>query len=178
MCYRTDQELDFTGIHLACLAGDNGHGKSTLLDAMTWALWGKARARRDDELITLGESETWVDFEFSLGPQRYRVWRQRSKKGRGQSDLHFYIWNASADDWQLLDEGNLNERQQHITRTLRMDYDTFTNSAFLLQNRADSFTIKTPAERKEILANILGLERYDRYEERAKEEAGKHPRKR
>ena len=95
MCYRDEQALDFSGIHLACLAGDNGHGKSALLDAITWALWGRARARRDDELIALGEIEMWVEFEFGLGPQRYRVWRQRSKKGRGQSDLHFYIWNPT-----------------------------------------------------------------------------------
>ena len=168
MCYRQEQELDFSGIHLACLAGDNGHGKSTLLDAMTWALWGKARARRDDELITLGESEMWVDFEFGLGAQRYRVWRQRSKRGRGQSDLHFYVWSPATGEWLPLDDGNLNERQAQITRTLRMDYDTFTNSAFLLQGRADSFTVKTATERKQILADILGLERYDRYEERAK----------
>ena len=50
---------------------------------------------RDDELIALGEIEMWVELEFGLGPQRYRVWRQRSKKGRGQSDLHFYIWNPT-----------------------------------------------------------------------------------
>ena len=43
MCYREEQTLDFSGIHLACLAGDNGHGKSALLDAITWALWGRAR---------------------------------------------------------------------------------------------------------------------------------------
>ncbi len=196
MCYREEQTLDFSGIHLACLTGDNGHGKSTLLDAITWALWGKARARRDDDLITLGETEMWVEFEFGLAGQRYRVWRQRSKRGRGQSDLHFYIWNpasagsplaaqespaaaalrwqdGSQDEegsWQLLDNGNLSERQAQITRTLRLDYETFVNSAFLLQGRADSFAIKTPSERKQILAEILGLGRYDLYEQRAKEE--------
>ncbi|MCX7707030.1 MAG: SMC family ATPase, partial [Anaerolineae bacterium] len=197
MCYREEQALDFSGIHLACLAGDNGHGKSALLDAMTWALWGKARARRDDELITLGETEMWVEFEFDLGGQRYRVWRQRSKKGRGQSDLHFYVWNTSPPgprssqekgsllslpsqegwqwgtdgDWQLLDEGGINERQALITRTLRLDYETFINSAFLLQGKADAFTLKTPSERKQILAEILGLARYDLYEQRARDEA-------
>ena len=185
MCYREEQSLDFSGIHLACLTGDNGHGKSTLLDAITWALWGKARARRDDELITLGETEMWVEFEFGLGGQRYRIWRQRTKKGRGQSDLHFYVWNPSSPnplqgggqgvgedgDWQLLDEGGLLERQAQIIRTLRLDYDTFTNSSFLLQGRADSFTVKTPTDRKQILADILGLSRYDLYEQRAKEEA-------
>lgn len=170
MCYREEQSLDFSGIHLACLTGDNGHGKSALLDAMTWALWGRARARRDDELIALGESEMWVDLEFGLGPQRYRVWRQRSKRGRGQTDLHLYIWNEGSEDWQLLDEGGINERQALIIRTLRMEYDTFANSAFLLQGRADSFTVKTASERKQILADILGLNRYDLYEEQAKEE--------
>ena len=155
---------------------------------------GPARARRDDELIALGETETWVEFEFGLGPQRYRVWRQRSKKGRGQSDLHFYVWNPAAGiepsggprvkpaeasipgrdpangDWQLLDEGGLVERQAQIIRTLRLDYETFVNSAFLLQGRADSFTVKTAGERKQILADILGLGRYDLYEEHAKGE--------
>ncbi len=195
MCYRDEQTLDFSGIHLACLAGDNGHGKSALLDAITWALWGRARARRDDELIALGEVEMWVEFEFGLGPQRYRVWRQRSKKGRGQSDLHFYVWNTSpptppshsergselplpsqgggegvGGEWQLLDDGGLVERQGQIIRALRLDYETFVNSAFLLQGRADSFTVKTASERKQILADILGLARYDLYEERAKQE--------
>jgi exonuclease SbcC len=170
MCYREEQILDFSGIHLACLTGDNGHGKSALLDAMTWALWGKARARRDDELITLGETEMWVELEFDLAGQRYRVWRQRSKRGQGQTDLHFYVWNGSGDEWQLLDEGTLRERQGQITRALHMEYEIFTNSAFLLQGRADSFTLKTPGERKQILSDILGLNRYDVYEERAKQE--------
>ena len=193
MCYREEQSLDFSGIHLACLAGDNGHGKSALLDAITWAVWGQARARRDDELITLGRdiTEMWVEFEFGLGRQRYRIWRQRSKKGRGQSDLHFYVWNPAAGiqplggsgvrpaeasipddsgDWQLLDDGGLVERQAQIIRTLRLDYETFVNSAFLLQGHADSFTVKTAGERKQILADILGLGRYDLYEERAKGE--------
>ena len=213
MCYREEQTLDFGGIHLACLAGDNGHGKSALLDAMTWALWGRARGDRDDELIALGETEMWVELEFGLAGQRYRVWRQRSRKGRGQSDLHFYVWHSGAStlsgaersrralaerpsgdasfdsvrqtapdsaqdahaledgDWQLLDDGGLRERQMQIIRTLRMEYDTFVNSAFLLQGRADSFTVKTASERKQILADILGLSRYDLYEQRAKEEA-------
>jgi exonuclease SbcC len=170
MCYREEQCLDFSGMHLACLAGDNGHGKSALLDAMTWALWGRARARRDDELIALGENDMWVEFEFGLGKQRYRVWRQRSRRGRGQSDLHFYIWhgNEDAGEWQILDEGGVLDRQAQIVRALRMEYDTFVNSAFLLQGRADSFTVKTPGERKQILGDILGLARYDQYEEAAK----------
>ncbi len=50
-----------------------------------------------------------------------------------------------------------------------MDYDTFINSAFLVQGRADEFTMKPPAERKRILADILGLGQYDAWEGRARE---------
>ncbi len=50
-----------------------------------------------------------------------------------------------------------------------MDYETFTNSAFLLQGRADAFTVRTPAERKQVLGEILGLSLYDEYEQRAKD---------
>ena len=57
MCYRDPAPLDFSGMHLACLSGNNGHGKSAILDAMTWALWGKARSNQADELIHLGQMQ-------------------------------------------------------------------------------------------------------------------------
>ncbi|MDI6829646.1 MAG: AAA family ATPase, partial [Armatimonadota bacterium] len=71
--------LDLQGIHVACISGDNGNGKSALLDAITWALWGEARAPAD-ELIRLGADEMRVVFDFQLGDDIYRVIRGRSKK--------------------------------------------------------------------------------------------------
>jgi exonuclease SbcC len=169
MCYRELDSLDFSGIHLACLAGDNGHGKSALLDAMTWALWGKARAKRDDELIRLGQTEMEVDFEFALGENHYRVIRKRDSRGRGRSSLELQV--RDGDLFRPLTEPTIRETQARINRILRMDYETFINSAFLLQGRADEFTVKRPGERKRILGEILGLSLYDQYEERAKERA-------
>jgi exonuclease SbcC len=60
------EPLDFSGMHLACLSGENGNGKSALLDAITWALWVEARAS-SDELIRLGSEEMRVTFDFHLG---------------------------------------------------------------------------------------------------------------
>jgi len=169
MCYRHVDPLDFSGIHLACLAGDNGHGKSALLDAITWALWGKARAKRDDELIHLGQTEMEVDFEFALGEDRYRVIRKRDSRGRGRSWLEFQIWDG--ERFRSLTEPTIRATQARIEEVLRMDYETFINSALLLQGRADEFTLKPPGERKRILGEILGLSLYDECEERAKERA-------
>ena len=170
MCYRDNvPPLDFDGIHLACLTGANGHGKSALLDAMTWALWGKARAKRDDELIHLGESEMEVEFTFDLGGTVYRVLRKRDASGRGRTLVDLQVRHDG--EFRSIAEAGVRATEAAIIRLLRMDYETFTNSAFLLQGRADAFTTRTPAERKRVLGEILGLGLYDEYEQRAKEKA-------
>ncbi len=171
MCYRDDvPPLDFSGIDLACLTGANGHGKSALLDAMTWALWGKARAKRDDELIHLGQSEMEVEFTFDLGGTVYRVLRKRDSTKRGQTVLDLQVRElAQPARFRSVAEAGVRATQAAIVRLLRMDYETFTNSCFLLQGEADAFTTRTPAERKRVLGEILGLGQYDEYERRAKE---------
>jgi exonuclease SbcC len=171
LCYRDNvPPLDFSGIHVACLSGDNGHGKSALLDAITWALWGKARARTEDELVHLGRTEAEVDFEFLVDSARYRVIRKRKKAGarsRGESMLDFFV--EGPDGWRVISGNTLRETERRIQETLHMDYETFINSAFLMQGRADEFVRKTAAQRKEVLASILGLEQYDLLAERCKE---------
>jgi len=174
MCYRDNvPPLSFDGVHTACIAGDNGNGKSTLIDAMTWALWGKARAKRDDDLIHLGEGEMEVEFDFAVEAQSYRIIRKHAKPrrrgGQGKSILEFQI--ANNDGYRALTGNSIARTQQRIISVLHMDYTTFVNSALLLQGRADEFTLKRPVERKQVLADILGLSFYDTLEERAKEQA-------
>ena len=164
--------MSFEGIHVACLGGDNGNGKSALLDAMTWALWGKSRAKTDDELIHLGMTDMEVEFEFAVGRERYRVIRKRSKsktRRAGQSLLDFQV--AAGESFRSISGNALRETEHKIIDTLRMDYETFINSAYLVQGRADEFSKKEPSKRKQVLADILGLSRYDELEERAKEHA-------
>lgn len=166
LAYRDPAPLELEGIHIACLAGPNGAGKSSLLDAMTWALWGKARAKRDDDLIHANQSEMLVALTFELEGNLYKAQRARKRGKRSTSTLDLQIMDG--DLWRSLTEGTMRETQAKINRILRLDYDTFINSVFLLQGRADEFTIRTPAQRKEILAEILGLSVWERYEERAK----------
>src|SRR6266545_1738767 len=171
MCYRDDlPPLDFDGIQIACLSGENGAGKSALLDAMTWALWGEARLKSDDDLIALGAQEMEVDFIFMLDGQDYRVIRKRSKaKKIGQSWLDFQVRNNGA--WKPISGATIRETQQSIITTLRMDYDIFANPAYLRQGHADEFTKKEPGRRKQVLADILGLDIYERLEMGSKERA-------
>ncbi|MFV9503139.1 MAG: AAA family ATPase [Oscillochloridaceae bacterium umkhey_bin13] len=182
MCYRADGDegspptLNLDGLHVVCLAGENGAGKSTLLDAITWALWGEARIA-DDELIAQGTSEMSVELEFLLAEQPYRIRRARQRGGTGKrggqttgkSQLDLMVRNGAG--WKTLTELKISETQERINDLLRMSYRTFTNASFLIQGRADAFTASTPAERKQILAEILDLGEYALLEARAKERA-------
>src|SRR5581483_7564760 len=99
----------------------------------------------------------------------YRVLRKRSKAGRGQTTLDLHV--SYGDGLRPLTGATLRETQARITELLGMSYETFVNSSYLLQGRADAFTVKPPGERKRILGEILELGRYDELEERARERA-------
>ena len=171
LCYRDDvPTLDLSGIHVACLCGANGHGKSALLDAITWSLWGNARGKSQDDLIHFGRDEMSVDLEFLARGTEYRVIRRHSRSGlrghRGATDLQLQI--SAGNGYQPITGNTIRETQAKINQLIGMDYDTFINSAFLIQGRADEFTNKSPGERKEVLANILGLSLYDQLQERSR----------
>lgn len=169
LAYRAPDPIDFGGIELACLTGHNGVGKSSILDAMTWALWGRARAKRDEELIHLGQNEMWVSLDFEQQSQHYRVTRRRSRTGRGsRGALDLLVWGAGAAP-RLINENGLRRTQEKINEILCLDYDTFVHSALLQQGKADAFTLKTATERKRLLSDILGLDQWKRYEDAAKE---------
>ncbi|RQH14517.1 exonuclease subunit SbcC [Okeania hirsuta] len=159
--------LDFTGLHTACICGPNGAGKSSLLEAIAWSVWGNSRAATEDDIISLGEKEVRVDFTFSSNGNVYRVIRGRR---RGSSaTLEFQISTGSR--FKSLTQKGVRATQQTIIQHLKLDYDTFVNSAYLRQGRADEFMLKRPNERKEILANLLKLDQYDTLGEKAKDTA-------
>ena len=172
LCYRGAlPPLDFEGIHVATLCGANGHGKSALLDALTWCLWGNARTgpRNHDSLITHGESECRVELDFEVRGQAHRVIRRRVARGRraGRTELDLFV--LEGDDVRAITGNVISETQALIQHLVGMDYDTFVNTAFLLQGRSDEFTRKNASERKDVLSSILGLELYERLQELAAE---------
>ena len=167
LAYRSPDPIRFDGIHLACLTGPNGAGKSSLLDAITWALWGKARARRDEELVHMGQNDMYVMLEFEQHGLTYQVIRRRarSKSGSGTLDLIAFDDDGAPNN---ISEPSMRATQAKISRLINLDYETFVNSAFLQQGKADAFTTKPPRERKQILSDILGLERWEQYENAVK----------
>ncbi|NEQ96171.1 MAG: AAA family ATPase [Cyanothece sp. SIO2G6] len=157
--------LDFTGLHVACICGANGAGKSSLLEAIPWAIWGKSRVTSEDDVIHLGEMEAEVRFHFRLQDQTYRVIRRRHRQ-QG-SGLEFQVQTQFG--FRSLTAKSIRATQQVIQRHVKLDYDTFLNSAYLKQGHGDEFMAKRPSDRKQLLADILNLEQYDRLADAAKE---------
>ncbi|MFC2015177.1 AAA family ATPase [Chloroflexota bacterium] len=164
--------LDFTAIHTASISGNNGNGKSALIDAITWALWGKSRAKSDDDLIHQGRDEMEVEFDFAVGQETYRVIRKRARpkrrSGSGQPALEFQI--STGNGFSPITGNTIRETENKIeNEILHMDYETFINSAFLRQGHADEFTRQPPFRRKEVLSNILELTYYEELEKQTRE---------
>jgi exonuclease SbcC len=172
LSYKQPVEVDFSSFELACISGANGAGKSSLLDAITWVLFGQARKRDDSVIHTHPEVKAAeVVFTFQYEDQIYRVQRTLP---RGKSSMLEFQIQAAAEPggeviWRSLSEHSVRETQARILQILRLDYDTFINAAFFLQGKADQFAQQPSGKRKEILGNILGLELWETYRERANE---------
>lgn len=182
--------LDFQGLHTACICGANGAGKSSLLEAIAWAIWGESRVVSEDDVIHTGAAEVQVDFIFTIHQRTYRILRSRQ---RGQTTtLEFQVAievinePLSSEQYQhplaqsavhplktfrSLTAKGVRATQQLILEHLKLDFETFVNSAYLRQGRADEFMLKRPSERKQILADLLKLSHYDELAERAKDQS-------
>jgi DNA repair protein SbcC/Rad50 len=172
LSYRDPVEVDFSTFDLACISGQNGAGKSSLLDAITWALFGQAR-KRDESLIHSHPEvkAAEVIFQFEYEGVTYRV--QRTLPRGKTTLLEFHLLQHGKEDqhpaWRPLTERTLRETQAKIEKILRMDYDTFINASFFLQGKADQFTQQRPGDRKHILGSILGLEIWEQYQKKTAE---------
>jgi len=182
LSYRDPVELDFNSFDLACISGQNGAGKSSLLDAMTWVLFGEARGKSTDVInLNLDVKAAEVALTFAYEGNTFRVQRTLP---RGKSTvLEFQILDggqktedgmvngqpSTVHHWKPLTEKTTRDTQARIEQTLRLDYDTFINASFFLQGKADEFTQRKSSERKAVLSTILGLEIWDTYKERTAE---------
>ena len=173
LSYGDLQTIDFRDYALICLSGKNGHGKSALLDAITWAIWGQARkitgsAKADQGLLRLGQTQMMVCFDFEYGRQTYRIRREFMQTyGKPVAILDFGLLDLAANKFISLTEKTIRDTQAKIEKMLHLTFDGFINSAFLRQGQANEFSKKTAKERKEILASILGLDQYESIRKRA-----------
>ncbi len=150
--------VDFAGRKLFAITGPTGAGKSSLLDAMIWALFGKV-PRVGREIVTLvshGANLARVQLEFEARGQRYLVARVRPIKGVTTARLE--RMHANGDAEPLAD--SVNEVNAHVEALLGINYDTFVKTIILPQGEFSAFLSGDPKDKKDVLSKLLALDVY------------------
>ena len=169
-CYRGEQEIDFQPLQLFAIAGPTGSGKSTILDAMTFALYGqipRMGSRNLDEFISLGAKEASVVLDFrAQGGQRFRVVRTMRKGGAKKAQLEELLDGGGersiADGVRPVDEA--------LKPILGLGYQAFVQAVLLPQGKFADFLQGERKARREILRELLRLGVYEQMRQRAESE--------
>ncbi len=161
--------LDFEDADLFALVGPTGAGKSTVIDAMCFALYGTIPRYEDRRAVGAAvnslAAEARVSMTFELGGRRYVAVRvvRRDKHGK-----------ASTKDARLEVEGGdvlagtAREMETVVPELLGLSFDQFTRAVVLPQGAFARFLHDKPAARQDLLVQLLGLDVYERMMQRAR----------
>jgi exonuclease SbcC len=175
LCYTDEQEVGFDGASLWMLSGLNGSGKSTVFDAVTYALFGHHRGGKTEahELINKDRDKLVVEFDFTLDQQLYRAKRTLRRNTRGgasgtQQVLRFEAEPGGTGKWEPVEGTGLKKDfDTWVAGNIGLTYETFTSSVLLLQGKAEKLLNSGPADRRAVLAGIVDLERYEKLHDHA-----------
>ncbi|HET6776837.1 MAG TPA: SMC family ATPase [Actinomycetota bacterium] len=160
--FRDDQAIDFEGLDLFAIAGPTGSGKSSILDAITYALYGSVDrvGRQVAQLVSQGQPRMAVMLQFGVGKERYRV--ARSTPAHGGSKILLERWEDG--EWRQAGEGadRVREADAMIRQAVGLDYEAFTRSVLLPQGKFAEFLVGDAKDRRNILTELLGLELFER----------------
>jgi DNA repair protein SbcC/Rad50 len=165
--FRDEQAIDFTALDLFAISGPTGSGKTSILDAITYALFGYIdRVGRHAALfISQGQPRLAVTLEFAVGQERLRV--TRSTPARGASRILLERWAGAG--WSQAGEGadRIRDVDAAIREAIGLDYDAFTRTVLLPQGKFAEFLVGDARTRRDILTELLGLELFERLARRA-----------
>jgi exonuclease SbcC len=150
---------------ITIFVGHNGSGKSSAIDAITFALFGQHTRKTNKNLVRRGTESSSLNVRFSVGSKEYNAHRHLGNNG--QSLL------AKFD--QVSDSGNIvdrtvvsGERKQfgdsmsgEIAKTLGIDYKKLKVGAIVQQGELSSIIESQPKEFKELLNSLIGIDRLD-----------------
>lgn len=164
--FKNSVRIDFSSMEVFSITGDNGAGKSSILEAILYALYGRTPrmiGKEKSHLISLGADKAAVQLEFSVRQKRYQITRSFKKKGPPFEKLEIFRKGS----WSTLAEGSGLVEEQ-IGKILRMPYDAFTKAVLIPQGHFDAF-LKPESwkERRTIIMELFDLNIYEMMRKRA-----------
>lgn len=161
--YREAVTFDLRERHLVGIVGPIGAGKSSVLDAVAFALYGKTPAVERDTRSLIHQlcDEAHVRLRFEVDGQVWSAVRAPRRKGSSGHQLQHL---ASDDDGAEAVETITGERavREKVEALLGLDFKAFCRSVLLAQNRFSDFLTATEGDRDAVLKGVFGFERLDR----------------
>jgi len=163
--FRDRVEIDFTDTELFALSGATGAGKSTVIDAIVFALYGSV-PRYDNKnlvapVISQGKVEARVQLDFAVGGAAYRVARVVRAAGKGATtkEARLELVDGRGDEAVVREvlAGSADEVTDAVTRLIGLTYEHFTTCVVLPQGEVQRFLHQKPASRQDLLIELLDL---------------------
>ncbi len=146
-----DTLIEFdTGISL--IIGDNGAGKSSILEAVSFALFKQHTSKKIDQLITIGEKRMSVEIQFNANGRTYKVLRERAK-----TSSKAIMSIKESGRFQPLVSGD-KQVTTEIQNIMEMDGDLFLNAVYIRQGEIADLIEKTSSEKKQMIGRLLGID--------------------
>lgn len=167
--YREKQEIDFEQLcegGVFGIFGPTGSGKSSILDAMTLALYGKVEraAKGTQGILNQEENTLAVSFTFELdgagGAMRYRVERGFKRTGGVSATCHLCRLIEIRPEGEVVLADKLTDVNRAIEERLGLTMDDFTRAVVLPQGKFAEFLSLAGKDRRQMLQRLFGLERY------------------
>lgn len=168
--FRTSQQVDLSELDLFVITGPTGSGKSSILDAMTFALYGSVSRCNGNELrdlISHGSSFMRVLLDFRVDDTHYRVAR-RMGKNRHEATLERIEGESSVTE---VEQGGIRVVNARLEEIVGLDFKAFTKAVLLPQGAFHEFLKGDVSERRRILVRLLDLGRYELVGQAARREA-------
>jgi len=143
----------------------NGAGKSTILEMIVFGLYGKLlkKMNHKEAMNTKLKKGLEVEIEFEKGGKHYRVLRKKATKDKSMS---VQLWR-DGEEWTQ--GSGVSDTQKEIEKVVGLSYEAFINISFFGQHNMHQFLSCDAAKKREIVENLLSLEKYNLYCKRAKD---------
>ena len=180
------EQIDFTGIQNGCflITGDTGAGKTTIFDAVTYALYGRTSGgKRDGNMMRSqyadSDTDTYVEFQFLYRNQKYTVRRNpeylRSSKRKNVDGTMKFVKETAKVSLLLPDgsefQGKKKEIDLKIEEIIGLDVNQFTQIAMIAQGDFLKLLHAESKERKQIFSKIFHTRIFWRIQDTLKEQA-------
>jgi len=141
--------------------GDNGAGKSSIIDAITFSLFGEHTRKNNKGLIRRGANQGFARIEFSANGKNYQAIRKIDSKGtltaQFAEDVNGKLIPIAEGERKQFGES----MTKHVEETLGMDFEKLKIASIVQQGELNSIIKAKPKEFKELLNTIIGIDKLD-----------------